>query len=250
MSMEWRETMAKERNILVVDDERTIREVVRRYLELEGFAVTEAETGPQAMSILQDNRPDLIVLDIMLPGVDGFSITRRLRNAAEYHPLQVDGDIPIILLTARTNEVDRVAGLELGADDYVTKPFSPRELVARVKAVLRRTAPTEIESESPVEFGGLSLDPRSRSVSIDEVAVSLTAKEFDLLWFLLRHPRQVFTRQQLLDQVWGYEFFGDESTVTVHVRRLREKLEPNPSEPSYILTVWGVGYKIEIPSSE
>lgn len=250
MSKEWRATMAKERNILVVDDERTIREVVRRYLELEGFAVTEAETGPQALSILQESRPDLIVLDIMLPGVDGFSITRRLRSAADYHPLHVDDDIPIILLTARTNEVDRVAGLELGADDYVTKPFSPRELVARVKAVLRRATPAEIESESPFEFGGLSLDPRSRTVSVDGTGVSLTAKEFDLLWFLLRHPRQVFTRQQLLDQVWGYEFYGDESTVTVHVRRLREKLEPNPSEPCYIKTVWGVGYKIEIPSPE
>lgn len=242
--------MAKQRNILVVDDERTIREVLRRYLELEGFAVTEAETGPQALSILGASRPDLIVLDIMLPGVDGFSITRRLRQADDYQPLQADGDIPIVLLTARGNEVDRVAGLELGADDYVTKPFSPRELVARVKAVLRRSLPTEIESESPVEFGALSLDPRSRSVSVAGVDVSLTAKEFDLLWFLLRHPRQVFTRQQLLDQVWGYEFYGDESTVTVHVRRLREKLEPNPSKPSYILTVWGVGYKFEEPAAD
>lgn len=243
------EIMAKERNILVVDDERTIREVVRRYLELEGFAVTEAETGPQALSILQDSRPDLIVLDIMLPGVDGFAITRRLRHADDYGALAIDGDIPIILLTARTNEVDRVAGLELGADDYVTKPFSPRELVARVKTVLRRATAAEVESESPVEFGALSLDPRSRSVSVDGGGVSLTAKEFDLLWFLLRHPRQVFTRQQLLDKVWGYEFYGDESTVTVHVRRLREKLEPNPSKPSYIQTVWGVGYKFEAPSA-
>ena len=242
--------MAKERNILVVDDERTIREVVRRYLELEGFAVTEAETGPQALSILQSSHPDLIVLDIMLPGVDGFSITRRLRQADEYSPLAIDGEIPIILLSARTNEVDRVAGLELGADDYVTKPFSPRELVARVKTVLRRTTAAEVESESPVAFGGLSLDPRSRSVSVDGEGVSLTAKEFDLLSFLLRHPRQVFTRQQLLDKVWGYEFYGDESTVTVHVRRLREKLEPNPSKPSYIQTVWGVGYKFEAPAAE
>ena len=236
--------------ILVVDDERTIREVVRRYLELEGFRVTEAQTGPQALSILQDTRPDLIVLDIMLPGVDGFSITRRLRSNSELDPLRLDGDIPIILLTARTNEVDRVAGLELGADDYVTKPFSPRELVARVKAVLRRTTVTEVESESPVVFGGLCLDPRSRSVSVDGKDAQLTAKEFDLLWFLLRHPRQVFNRQQLLDQVWGYEFYGDESTVTVHVRRLREKLEPNPSKPCYIQTVWGVGYKFESPASE
>ena len=239
--------MTRERKILVVDDERTIREVVRRYLELEGYAVTEAETGPQALSIVQDSRPDLIVLDIMLPGVDGFSITRRLRANADYSPLSIDGDIPIILLTARTNEVDRVAGLELGADDYVTKPFSPRELVARVKAVLRRTTASEVESESPVEFGGLSLDPRSRSVTVDSRDVSLTAKEFDLLFFLLRHPRQVFTRQQLLDRVWGYEFYGDESTVTVHVRRLREKLEENPSKPVYIQTVWGVGYKFETP---
>ena len=241
--------MSKERNILVVDDERTIREVVRRYLELEGFEVTEAETGPQALSILQENRPDLIVLDIMLPGVDGFSITRRLRQTSDYSPLSIDGDIPIILLTARSNEVDRVSGLELGADDYVTKPFSPRELVARVKAVMRRSIAVEVESEAPVEFGGLRLDPRSRSVSVAEKGVSLTAKEFDLLWFLMRHPRQVFKRQQLLDKVWGYEFYGDESTVTVHVRRLREKLEPNPSKPSYIQTVWGVGYKFEIPDS-
>ncbi len=242
--------MAKQRNILVVDDERTIREVLRRYLEREGFAVTEAETGPQALSILQDSRPDLIVLDIMLPGVDGFAITRRLRQADDYGPLAIDGDIPIILLSARTNEVDRVGGLELGADDYVTKPFSPRELVARVKRILQRTSPPEAESERPLEYAGLRLDPRSRSVSVDGESVSLTAKEFDLLWFLLRHPRQVFTRQQLLDKVWGYEFYGDESTVTVHVRRLREKLEPNPSKPRYIQTVWGVGYKFEAPSAQ
>ena len=241
--------MAKERNILVVDDERTIREVVRRYLELEGFRVTEAETGPQALSILQEMQPDLVVLDIMLPGVDGFSITRRLRHPSDYNPLSIEGDIPIILLTARSNEVDRVAGLELGADDYVTKPFSPRELVARVKAVMRRSSADEAEGDTPVVFGPLHLDPRSRSVNVADKDVSLTAKEFDLLWFLMRHPRQVFKRQQLLDKVWGYEFYGDESTVTVHVRRLREKLEPNPSKPSFIQTVWGVGYKFEIPDS-
>ena len=241
--------MSKQRKILVVDDERTIREVVRRYLELEGFAVTEAETGPQALSLLQSQPPDLIVLDVMLPGVDGFSITRRLRHPSDFNPLRIEGDIPIILLTARTNEVDRVAGLELGADDYVTKPFSPRELVARVKAVLRRSSAAEFETESPVEFGALHLDPRSRSVTVSGQSVTLTAKEFDLLNFLLRHPRQVFTRQQLLDQVWGYEFYGDESTVTVHVRRLREKLEANPSKPDYILTVWGVGYKFDVPAN-
>ncbi|MCY3798788.1 MAG: response regulator transcription factor [Chloroflexi bacterium] len=242
--------MAKERNILVVDDERTIREVVRRYLELEGFAVTEAETGPQALSILHDSRPDLIVLDIMLPGIDGFSITRRLRHDTDYSSLQIEGDIPIILLTARTNEVDRVAGLELGADDYVIKPFSPRELVARVKRILQRASPPKAESEIPLQYAGLRLDPRSRAVSVDDKPVSLTAKEFDLLWFLLRHPQHVFTREQLLQNVWGYEFEGYDSTVTVHVRRLREKLEPNPSAPSYIKTVWGVGYKIEAPAAE
>ena len=239
--------MSKKRNILVVDDERTIREVVRRYLELEGFQVTEAETGPQALSKLQDSPPDLIVLDIMLPGVDGFTITRRLRKLSDPNPLRTDGGIPIILLTARSNEADRIQGLELGADDYVTKPFSPRELVARVKSVLRRASQPETESENPLEYGGLRLDPRSRSVSVDGNSVSLTAKEFDLLWFLLRHPRQVFKREQLLNNVWGYEFYGDESTVTVHVRRLREKLEPNPSRPIYVQTVWGVGYKFEVP---
>ena len=240
--------MSKQQSILVVDDERTVREVVRRYLELEGFSVSEAETGPQALSILQTSTPDLIVLDIMLPGVDGFAITRRLRNPDEYAPLSIDGEIPIILLTARTNEVDRITGFEVGADDYVVKPFSPRELVARVKAVLRRSVATAAGTESPIEFDKLQLDPRSRTVTVNSSPVVLTAKEFDLLWFLVRHPRQVFSRQQLLDHVWGYEFYGDESTVTVHVRRLREKIETDPSKPTYIQTVWGVGYKFEAPS--
>lgn len=241
--------MTKQQNVLVVDDERTIREVVRRYLELEGFSVSEAETGPQALSMLQTSTPDLIVLDIMLPGIDGFAITRRLRNPLEYEPLSADGEIPIILLTARTNEVDRITGFEVGADDYVVKPFSPRELVARVKAVLRRSATIETDTELPIEFDKLHLDPRSRTVTVNRNPVILTAKEFDLLWFLVRHPRQVFSRQQLLDHVWGYEFYGDESTVTVHVRRLREKIEIDPSTPAYIQTVWGVGYKFEAPNT-
>ncbi len=248
--MQSKGKMSKQRNILVVDDERTIREVLRRYLELEGYLVTEAETGPQALSLLQSQMPDLILLDVMLPGVDGFSITRRLRHPSENNPLRIEGDIPIILLTARSNEMDRIAGLELGADDYVTKPFSPRELVARVKTVLRRSATAEVESEAPVACGKLRLDPRSRSVDVAGDPVTLTAKEFDLLYFLMRHPSQVFKRQQLLDQVWGYEFYGDESTVTVHVRRLREKLEANPSKPDYIQTVWGVGYKFGVPASQ
>lgn len=241
--------MSKQQTILVVDDEKTIREVVRRYLELEGFGVIEAETGPQALSILHDERPDLIVLDIMLPGIDGFAITRKLRTPADYAPLSVDGDVPIVFLTARTDESDRIAGFEVGGDDYIVKPFSPRELVARVKAVLRRSQTGASGSEQPIVFDGLQLDPRSRTVALKDTPITLTAKEFDLLYFLARHPRQVFSRAQLLDNVWGYEFYGDESTVTVHVRRLREKIEPDPAKPTYIQTVWGIGYKFEVPES-
>ncbi len=232
--------------ILVVDDEATIREVVRKYLELDGFRVIEAETGPQALDQLRENQPDLVVLDIMLPGLDGFAITRTIRNNDDFSPLSINGDIPIVMLTARKDEADRIAGFELGADDYVVKPFSPRELVVRIKAVLRRSgASTPGSSEKPIAFTNMIIDPRSRSVTLNDEPVILTAKEFDLLWYLARYPRQVFTRLQLLDQVWGYEFYGDESTVTVHVRRLREKIEPDPSHPTYIQTVWGVGYKFE-----
>jgi len=242
--------MGKQQVILVVDDEQTIREVVRRYLELEGFQVIEAATGPAALDAIQGIKPDLIVLDIMLPGIDGFTITRKLRNPAEYESLRLNSEIPIILLTARTEEMDRIAGFEVGADDYVVKPFSPRELVARVKAVLRRASNDLIaHSENPIDFENIHLDPRSRSVIVNQEAVTLTAKEFDLLWFLIRHPHQVFSRSQLLDHVWGYEFYGDESTVTVHVRRLREKIEPDAAKPTYIQTVWGVGYKFEAPES-
>jgi DNA-binding response OmpR family regulator len=240
-------SMSKQQHVLVVDDERTIREVVRRYLELDGFSVTEAETGPQALDILHDTQPDLIVLDIMLPGIDGFAITRKLRSPSDYVPMQLNGQVPIIFLSARTEEVDRITGFEVGADDYVVKPFSPRELVARVKAVLRRSDTGASSAEQPVEAGHLRLDPRSRTVTVNNDDITLTAKEFDLLWFMVRHPRQVFNRQQLLDNVWGYEFYGDESTVTVHVRRLREKIESNPSEPTYIQTVWGIGYKFDVP---
>lgn len=239
--------MGKQQNILVVDDERTIREVVRRYLELDGFNVIEADTGPLALDILSRENPDLIVLDIMLPGIDGLAITRRLRNPSEYAQLSVNGEIPIVFLTARTEEIDRITGFEVGGDDYMVKPFSPRELVARVKAVLRRSSNHANNAESPVEFEHLTLDPRSRTVTVNSDNVILTAKEFDLLWFLVRHPQQVFSRSQLLDNVWGYEFYGDESTVTVHVRRLREKIEPDPAKPTYIQTVWGVGYKFDAP---
>jgi DNA-binding response OmpR family regulator len=238
--------MAKQAHILVVDDEATVREVVRKYLEHEGYRVAEAATGTEALAYLREQRPDLIVLDLMLPGMDGFAITRSVRNANEYAPLKVDNDIPIIILTARTSELDRIAGFELGADDYVVKPFSPRELVARVKAVLRRsgTIPSEAD-EKPLLLSDLSIDPRSREVKVRDMIVVLTVKEFELLWWMARHPHQVFSRSQLLNQIWGYEFYGDESTVTVHIRRLREKIESNPSEPTYIQTVWGVGYKFE-----
>lgn len=239
--------MAKQQNILVVDDERTIREVVRRYLELEGFSVIEADTGPLALDILTRENPDLIVLDIMLPGIDGLAITRKLRNPSEYAPLSINGEIPIIFLTARTEEIDRITGFEVGGDDYMVKPFSPRELVARVKAVLRRSSTGSGNAENPISFERLELDPRSRTVIVDGEDITLTAKEFDLLWFLVRHPKQVFSRSQLLDNVWGYEFYGDESTVTVHVRRLREKIEPDPAKPTYIQTVWGIGYKFDAP---
>jgi DNA-binding response OmpR family regulator len=238
--------MAKQQTIFIIDDETTIREVVRKYLEREGFAVHEAKTGPEALSLLREQTPDLILLDIMLPGLDGFTVMRSLRNAPEYAQLSVNGDIPVIMLTSRGDEADRIAGFELGVDDYVTKPFSPRELVARVKAVLRRvTSQDDSENEQPLVFPNLVIDPLRRVVIVGEKWVTLTAKEFDLLWLLARHPQQVFKREQLLNRVWGYEFYGDESTVTVHIRRLREKIEADPSKPTFIQTVWGVGYKFE-----
>jgi len=241
--------MAQQPTILVVDDEATVREVLRRYLELEHFRVIEADNGPLALHLLHQERPDLIVLDVMLPGLDGFTITRSLRDpAGGPGTLSAAGRIPIIMLTARTDEADRIVGFELGTDDYVTKPFSPRELVMRVKAVLRRAAPEADDAEQPLVFGELRIESDSRAVRRGETDIALTAKEFDLLWFLARHPRQVFSRAQLLDRVWGYEYFGDESTVTVHVRRLREKVEADPAAPLYLHTVWGVGYKFEPPA--
>ena len=233
--------MAKKQTILIVEDETTIREVVRKYLELEGLVVEEAANGPEALAYLRDNNADLVILDIMLPGLDGFTITRAIRGTLDM--ATVSGDTPIIMLTSRSNEQDRITGFELGVDDYVVKPFSPRELVMRVKAVLRRTVPEE--TEKTLVFSHLRIDPLRRAVILDEQAVNLTAKEFDLLWFLAQHPEQVFSRAQLLDKVWGYEFYGDESTVTVHIRRLREKIEADPANPTYIQTVWGVGYRFE-----
>jgi DNA-binding response OmpR family regulator len=222
--------------ILVVDDEDTIREVVGRYLEREGFSVKEAADGYQALDIIQDGPPTLIVLDLMLPGIDGLTLTQHLRQ---------DRQIPIIMLTAKGETSDRIRGLDTGADDYITKPFSPQELVSRIRAVLRRIeGAAASDSEQPVQIGEIIIDPVTRNVVLNGQAVSLTAKEFDLLWYFARHQGQVFTRTQLLANVWGDELYTDPSTVTVHIRRLREKIEADPSQPQYILTVWGVGYKL------
>ncbi|NJN15842.1 MAG: response regulator transcription factor [Oscillochloris sp.] len=226
--------------ILVVDDEPTIREVVGLYLRRDGFEVDIAADGEEALTMIERQRPDLIVLDLMLPGVDGMQITRQVRAS---------GNLPIIMLTARGEEIDRVLGLELGADDYVTKPFSPRELVARVRAVLRRTQSAgdsaRESSNTPVLVGPLRIEPAARTATIHGRALNLTLREYDLLLFLARRPGQVFSREQLLDQVWGYTFASDASTVTVHIRRLREKIEDDPTTPKRIQTVWGVGYKFE-----
>jgi len=224
-------------SILVVDDDPTVGEVLSIYLERAGYQVEVARDGQAALETLQRQLPDLIVLDLGLPKVDGLEITRWLRAR---------GDTPIIMLTARGEEAERVLGLELGADDYVVKPFSPQELVSRVKAVLRRTSDLLAkEDKRPLEFANLRIDPGPRLVHVNGEEVSLTAKEFDLLWYLSRHPRRVFNRDQLLELVWGLTEYIDPSTVTVHVHRLREKIESDPSDPLHIQTVWGVGYKFE-----
>ncbi len=225
-------------HILIVDDEPNVGDVLGIYLRRESFSVSIARDGRSALEEIERKPPDLLILDLMLPEVDGLQIVRRLRD-------RESSDVPILILSAKTEESDRILGLELGADDYVTKPFSPRELVSRVKAVLRRTKNTTIVTEKPVTFGRLQIDPRTREVLLDGQARSLTAKEFDLLWFLARHPRQVFSRDQLLEHVWGFAEYVDPSTVTVHVRRLREKIEDDPSKPHFVQTVWGVGYKFE-----
>ena len=220
--------------VLVVDDEPIVREVVVRYLEREGYRTLEAGDGDLARSLLERHSPSLVVLDVMLPGIDGLELCRWIRARSE---------LPIILLTARGEEADRIVGLELGADDYVTKPFSPRELAARVRTVLRRSGTKGAQAER-LAFEDLIIDSRTREVTRGGDVVRLTVKEFDLLWFLARHPRQVFSRDQLMDRVWGYEAAFDTGTVTVHVRRLREKIEDDPSHPRFLETVWGVGYRL------
>ena len=223
--------------VLVVEDDRTVAEVVTRYLEREGFAVESVGDGHEALARADAHLPDLVVLDIMLPGLDGLEVCRRLRSHAP---------IPVVMLTARGSEEDRVLGLDLGADDYVSKPFSPRELTARVKAVLRRAGSPlgEVDSAGTVDFDGLQIDLGAREARVHGELATLTAREFELLAFLAGRPRQVFRRDELLEHVWGYTY-GDTSTVTVHIRRLREKIEDDPSTPRRITTVWGVGYRFD-----
>jgi two-component system response regulator ResD len=227
-------------DILVVDDEASVVEVVSLYLQREGFQVRVAQDGRSALEAIREKLPALIVLDLMLPEVDGLAIVQTLRQHANL-------DVPVIMLTARRQETDRIYGLELGADDYVTKPFSPAELVSRVKAVLRRSAGVSLGDggERPLSFGELSIDPKSRQVIVRGEDIELTATEFNLLHFMANHPRQVFKRDQLLENVWGFSEYVDPSTVTVHIRRLREKIEIDPATPLWLLTVWGVGYKFD-----
>ncbi len=221
--------------VLVVDDDPTVAEVVDRYLRNAGFDVDRVADGPAALRAAETTVPDLVVLDLMLPGIDGIEVCRRLR---ERWP------IPVIMLTARDEEADRIAGLETGADDYVTKPFSPRELTLRVQSVLRRATEPPPPASGVLRAGTLVVDAAARTATRHGVTLSLTVREFDLLAFLLRHPGRAFTRAELLEQVWGWNY-GDPSTVTVHIRRLREKIEDDPTAPRMLVTVWGVGYRYD-----
>ena len=219
--------------VLVVDDEPIVRDVVIRYLRRDGFATLEAQSGEEARKLLEEQTPALFVLVVMLAGLDGLELCRWIRATS---------DTPVILLTARGEEADRIVGLELGADDYVTKPFSPRELAVRVRNLLRRTRARESEEET-ISFGDVKVDGEAREVHRGDGRLKLTLKEFDLLWFLVTNPRHVFSRDQLMDRVWGHATALDTGTVTVHVRRLREKIEADPSRPRFLETVWGVGYR-------
>jgi DNA-binding response OmpR family regulator len=222
--------------VLVVDDEPNIREVVSLYLRRDGHAVVSAGDGDEALRLFQQTQPDLVVLDLMLPGLSGLEVCRQL---------QANRRVPLIMLTAKGEEEDRIVGLGVGADDYMVKPFSPRELAARVEAVLRRVNETQpaSETERVLVFDELEIDPNTREVAVRGEPVALTATEFDLLYHLASQPKRVFTRDQLMEAVWGYTFAAETSTVTVHMRRLREKIEPDPTQPRYLHTVWGVGYR-------
>jgi len=222
--------------VLVVDDEPIVRDVLTRYLSKGGFQVDSAEDGEAALERFTAAPPDLVLLDLMLPGVDGVEVFTRIRE---------DHDTPVIMLTARGEETDRVVGLEIGADDYITKPFSPREVVARVRAVLRRSPAGGRPDDGPLMFDGGEIDPAARTVTVEGRLIGLTPKEFDLLLFLARHPGEVFGRVELLEELWDFAFDGDPATVTVHVRRLREKVERDPSRPRHLITVWGAGYRFD-----
>lgn len=224
--------------ILIADDERNITDVCKRYLELEGYRVVVADDGQEALDRWRSEKPDVVILDLMMPRIDGWKVCEEIRT---------NQDTPVIMLTALGEERDRIVGLTMGADDYLVKPFSPRELVLRVKAILRRmnrvTKNGFNASEDVIRYGELEIYPTSRIVKVSGKEVELTLKEFDLLQYLAQHPEQVFSRNQLLNQLWDIDFYGDATTVTVHIRRLREKVEYNPSQPKYIRTVWGIGYK-------
>jgi DNA-binding response OmpR family regulator len=223
-------------DILLVEDEPNIREVVTLYLQRAGYRVRSVADGNAAIEEFERNPPDLLLLDLMLPGVDGYEITEWLRSFSE---------IPLIMLTARREIADRIAGLEMGADDYIVKPFSPQELVSRVRAVLRRSKVPHSIAGPPLVYDDVQIDPATRIVTIRGEEKILTAKEFDILWELASHPRQVLTRNQLLDRVWGYAEYIDPSTVTVFIRRIRDKIEEDSSNPQHLITVWGVGYRFE-----
>jgi DNA-binding response OmpR family regulator len=227
--------MGRQQRVLVVDDDVNVRDVVRRYLEHAGYQVTLVGSGERAIRLAEEEDPDLVVLDLMLPGMDGFEVCRRLRQR---------GPIPVVMLTARGEEEDRIAGLQLGADDYVAKPFSPRELALRVVSVLRRSHTGPLAAREELTDGDLVIDTTARQASRAGTPLSLTTREFELLEFLVSHAGAAFTRAELLSRVWGWDF-GDHSTVTVHVRRLREKVEHDPARPVRIATVWGVGYRYD-----
>jgi DNA-binding response OmpR family regulator len=230
--------MAAESRVLIVDDEPIVRDVLSRYLSREGYEVVTAADGEAALQAFEASRPALVILDLMLPRIEGLEVFRRIRGR---------NGAAVIMLTARGEETERVVGLDLGADDYIGKPFSPREVVARVRAVLRRSgaATPGNEAGEALRFGGLVIDPRTREVAVEGRRVDLTRREFDLLSFLASNPRAVFSRIRLLDELWDAAFEGDPSTVTVHIRRLREKIERDPANPRRLVTVWGAGYRFE-----
>ena len=225
-----------QRRVLVVDDEPMVVDVLRRYLLRDGFTVDVARDGAAALTAAAQQPPDMVILDLMLPGLDGLEVCRALRRSSQ---------VPILMVTARGEVDDRIRGLSLGADDYVVKPFSPREIVARVNAILRRADQQDAAGEAELRFPGLIISPALHRVERDGRSIELAGREYDLLLHLARHPRLVFSRDALLDAVWGYAFAGEPSTVTVHVRRLREKIETDPSRPAYVKTVWGMGYKFD-----